>query len=372
MPLDMEQVRVLDGSAVVYRQYDVGYEILLPRAAASVGPGLPPAPRRVEARALVTRTPPLNVDLGPVQVTPAGAVLQASASASLFDFGVVSLRLHIPLGADLSWPEFVRLGNQVDEASVLAATFDRLLDQLMVRINDAVTRPQVADIVEDYVVFRLRGLSAPDGTACRPQDIPDDALTQLLLGEPRPLSAEARQEVLPHRFSYTPGDFTLLTWDNALVVEPLADDRDVEYILEFANAQLLELRVFDARLDAELPRMYDRIAAARAGRHRLLGRRFQPLLGELQALVGDVTELVERAENALKVTDDVYLARIYDATLHIFRARAWRSGIDRKLGIIHQAYSMLNDESQALRSEALELAIVALIVLEVILTLFRY
>jgi len=50
-------------------------------------------------------------------------------------------------------------------------------------------------------------------------------------------------ELLPHRFSYYTDDLTILTWDNALVVEPSPGDTDVQYILEFANAQLLELRV---------------------------------------------------------------------------------------------------------------------------------
>jgi hypothetical protein len=37
----------------------------------------------------------------------------------------------------------------------------------------------------------------------------------------------------------------------------------VQFLLEFANAQLLELRYYDALLDAELPRMYDRVEALR-------------------------------------------------------------------------------------------------------------
>ena len=86
--------------------------------------------------------------------------------------------------------------------------------------------------------------------------------------------------------------------------------------------------------------------------------------------MADSTELVERAENALKVTDDVYLARIYSAALEIFRGRAWRAGIDRKLTIIRETYSMLNAEGQAARGEALELAIVLLFVLEIGLASF--
>src|SRR2546422_9374395 len=100
----------------------------------------------------------------------------------------------------------------------------------------------------------------------------------------------------------------MLTWNSALVVDPTEGDSDVQLILEFANAQLLELRYYDAVLDAELPRMYDRIAESRAGR-ALFRRRYAALLAALQTLVADSTEIVERAENALKVTDDVFLAR---------------------------------------------------------------
>jgi hypothetical protein len=155
------------------------------------------------------------------------------------------------------------------------------------------------------------------------------------------------------------------------VVEPQANDRDVEYILEFANAQLLELRVYDALLDAELPAMYDRIAAARGRISALPTWRYRPLLARLQTRVADVTETVERVDNALKVTDDVYLARIYAAALELFRGTTWRRGIERKLQIVRETYGMLNAEAQAARAELLEIAIIALIVIEIVVGLRR-
>ena len=153
------------------------------------------------------------------------------------------------------------------------------------------------------------------------------------------------------------------------MLDPVEGDSDVQLILEFANAHLLELRYYDAVLDAELPRMNDRVAHARAGGRALLGRRYATLLGELQTLVADSTEIVERAENALKVTDDIYLARVYAAALEVFRERAWRTGIDHKLGILHQTYEMLNGESMAARNEVLEVAIILLILVEIVLAL---
>ena len=96
------------------------------------------------------------------------------------------------------------------------------------------------------------------------------------------------------------------------------------------------------------------------------------LLAELHTRVADATEVVERVENSLKVTNDVFLARIYAAALEIFRGRTWRSGIDRKIAILRDSYGMLNAESQAQRSEMLEIVIVLLIGFEIVLALLRH
>jgi hypothetical protein len=95
------------------------------------------------------------------------------------------------------------------------------------------------------------------------------------------------------------------------------------------------------------------------------------VLSDLHTRVADITETVERVENALKVTNDVYLARIYAAALELFREQAWRRGIERKLGILRETYAMLNTEAQASRAELLEIIIVLLIVAELALGVLR-
>jgi hypothetical protein len=226
-------------------------------------------------------------------------------------------------------------------------------------------------VSEKYVVYRLTALERDGVRTDAARALAEADVVPLLLNESRPLSAEARHDLMPHRLSYYEDDLAILTWENALVVDSAEGDTDVQLVLEFANAQLLELRFYDALLDAELPRMYERVARARSVPRSFPSRRFAHVLSDLQTLVADSTELVERAENALKVTDDVYHAKVYAAALEIFRGRAWRSGIDRKLTIIRDTYSMLHDEAQARRSEALEIGVVALILLEIILGIFR-
>lgn len=370
------------GAAIVYRLFDVGYAIDLTRAQALLtayaaahadAEGRPERvrPVRADAQALQIRNPPITVVLGSEQVVTDAAPVTAELSARIFDFGVISLRIRVPLGEGLPWETFTARGRQVERAPAVAALAEASLQQLAARIADAVERPQLADVRENHTVFRVTRVVDAEGAPVDAEALAGLEVVPLLLDEDRALSADARRDLLPHRFSYYHDDLTILTWESALVVEPGEHDTDLQYVLEFANAQLLELRYYDAILDAELPRLYDAIEAARRKRSVFPGRRFGGLLARLHTVVADTTEVVEQVENALKVTDDVYLARVYGAALELFRGRAWRAGIDRKLAILRETYAMLNDEAQASRSETLEIAIVVLIVLETLMAWWR-
>ena len=358
------------GRAVVYRLFDVGGEINLEKASGRLGASAPERvrPVRAEAQALQIPNPPITCALGPTTVEIPGAS-SAEISARIFDFGVISLRVRVEPDGPQSWESFTRFGRAVDASTEIPALLEQHVRALVDRMGDAIERPLIAHVREDYVVYHITGGHSGDGTTPVRATIQGLDLVPLLLGESRALSDDARRELLPHRFSYYADDLAILSWDNALIVEPSTADSDVEYILEFANAQLLELRYYDAVLDAELPKLYDRINKARVRRRRVFAAGYAGLLGSMQTLVAETTELVERAENALKVTDDVYLARIYSTALDLYRARTWRAGIDRKLTIIRDTYAMLNGEAQARRAEVLEIAIIVLIAFEIVLSL---
>jgi hypothetical protein len=361
------------GQAVVYRLFDVGYQIHLDAALdqlASSGPERV-RPVRGEAQALQIHNPPVTVVLGSERLVIDGGTFDTEVSARIFDFGVLSLRARIDAPRDLTWDAFTTFGMAVDATARIPEALEHHARLLVNRLGVAVERPGIAPVREDYNVYRIRAITDASGRPLGTDVFRELDLTALLLAESRPLSAEARTELLPHRFSYYADDLAVITWENALVVDPATNDTEMEYVLEFANAQLLELRYYDAVLDAELPKLYDRIERARFGPRTVFRRRYASLLGTMQTLVADSTELVERVENSIKVTDDVYLARVYAAALELFRGRAWRTGIDRKLTIIRDTYAMLNAESQAARAETLELAIIALIVAEIILSFVR-
>ena len=359
----------ITGEAILYRLFDVGYEIRLDQAyelLASTSPDRS-RPVRGEAQAIHIANPPITVHLWTESV-PIGAEAQhVQVSARIFDFGVVSLRARLELRAT-NWDEFVDRGIAVGSSGAWGV-FESCRNRLLERLGPAIVRPDVSRITEEYIVYRINRIEdSVSGRPISPDHLPENDIARLLVGEARPLSPRARGDILSHRFSYFDDDLTVVAWSAALVVESVREDTDVQYVLEFANAQLLELRLYDAILDAELPRTYDEIEAAR---QRTLGvGRFSRLLSAIQTRVADATEAVERVENSLKVTDDVFLARIYGAAIEIFRAETWRSGIERKVRIIRDTYSMLNAEAQARRSELLEVIVIVLIVLEILLAVF--
>jgi len=131
------------------------------------------------------------------------------------------------------------------------------------------------------------------------------------------------------------------------------------------------MRDYDADLDAQLPGMYRRIVQPRRGLALPVIRPYGGALHDIQRLIAEVTEVTERVDNALKVTDDVYWNRLYSALLTVLRVEVWRSGVEHKLALLRQTSGLLQDEASADRALVLEATIVLLIALEIVLALVK-
>jgi len=121
-----------------------------------------------------------------------------------------------------------------------------------------------------------------------------------------------------------------------------------------------------------LPRMYRQIPREQRRFKLPLVRRYSRLLHDVQRLIAELTEVTERVDNALKVTDDVYWNRLYSAMLHVLRVEMWRAGVEHKLALLRQTYSMLHDEADTERASALEWTIVLLILFEIVMALLGH
>ncbi len=362
------------GYILAYRLFDVAYAIDLAKAEETWARTVRTESYRgrlttTPPKAIAFGVPPVALGLGTITLPLQDGPVQASITARLFDFGVVSIALRVTV-ADLSWDAFCRHLNTVDRAiGPVSATivWTNLLDRVRQGVGDALVRPTPITLEEDYLIgvtTRFSETVTAEALAERLDLIP------LLSGEQRKLSNGARQDLLRHRYSYYTDDLVALTWDRAFIHEPRGDT-DVLDVLEVANAQLLEMRYYDELLDAELPRMYDLVEATRR-RWALPGaRRFADLARRLYTMVAEVTELTEKVDNALQVTEDVYLARVYAGALESLRVPIVSAAVDRKLSLIRDTYTALYNEASGSRSDVLEITIVVLIVIEIVLALVR-
>jgi hypothetical protein len=369
------ELGVRSGCVIALRLFDLAYEIDLRRAedlwarraqgtsARSRLVGTPP-------KAVSFGVPPLALALDPVPLDVGGVVVHAAATVRLYDFGIAALALRLP-AQDQSWTAFTRLVNQADLAVGPAATtpvWTTLLAQLRRLLGEALDRPTAAPLQEDYLIASVDEFDEPvtaDALLERADLVP------LLSGEARSLSDSARRDLLRQRFSYHPDDLAVITWDRAFIYDPQRET-DVADVLEMANAQLLEMRTYDEMLDDELPRVRDLVEAARRRTNVFASRRYARLARRLHALVAEVTELAERVDNALQVTEDVFLARVYAAAIDLYRVSNVSAAVDRKLAIIRETYMALHSEAAGARAELLEIAILALIAVEIVLSLLRH
>jgi len=367
----MAEVIVAAGHVLALKLFDIANAIDLKRAEqlwASHADGRAARARLTGTppKAVAFGEPPLGILLGTVTLELCAERVEAAVTARLYEFGAASIALRVPVSGR-SWTEFAAFLNAMDAAAA-AAPWASLLAQLTGVVGAALDRPEPSGLQEDYLIgvvqsFADAGISAADLLAAVD-------LVPLLSGEQRPLSEAARADLLRARFSYYADDLVVLTWDRAFIYEP-REDTDVADVLEVANAQLLEMRYYDELLDDELPRMYDLVAQTRRGLNVLAARRFAGLARRLYTLVAEVTELTEKIDNALQVTEDVYLARVYAAALDLFRVPTVSAAVDRKLAIIRDTYTALYDEASSSRSELMEAAILLLILVEIVLALLR-
>jgi hypothetical protein len=361
----MEKPLIKKGHIIIYRLFDIASEIDLSLVESKAKEGV----RRLRLskhpymKALEFTNPPVSFELRGFVKPLFGQDTKINVIAKAYDFGVLSLAFDIPTPEDTSFFELETVAKDLDSDKSLDEKAKEYVLHLINNLGDAIISPEIKeDFVEDYMIFLIEKLSKEmeAGEFLRRYDP-----SRLLLYETRQVSHYTKEETLRHRFSYYPDDLVIIHLDNAFIIEP-SGSSDILDILEFANAQILELRYYDHVLDKELTWIYRELS--RRGRVSIFRlRAYERLAKEITETVTDLTEVTEKVNNALKVTEDVYYARIYRTAMMLFRSRDWEDSIREKLQVVTNTYKMLYDEISTKRGHLLELGIFLLIVIEIVL-----
>lgn len=351
----------MQDSIWLYRVYDIAEEFNLPEVEALLAREKPTGRTklsRIRSKSIHIENPPVAAELGTEKIALADREFTASLHAKIFSLGVVSLTLRLAAPPGLNYEELKQLSAGLYSTKEVEPLFQTHLQILLRVISDVMIPTPKDGFVEDFTLFFFRRWDH------NLDPVP------LLLMESDPVSPQVRAETLKNSFSFGPGDLAIITWDTALVYDA-EGSTDVPDLIEFALTQLLELRYYDGLLSEELNLINDKIEeAGRAGFYLRLSD-YRKITKELLKVVVDVTEITEKIQNSIKVTEDIFYARIYGAALAIFRTQNWTDSILHKISVIRETYAMLSGEIYNQRSMFLELIIVFLILMEIVLGLLR-
>jgi hypothetical protein len=359
---------LLSGTLHAFIAFDWGEEIRLDEARQLRPARSGELARRPRTPSSISYRPaPLQFPLPPLQIElPELGQATATVEATAFDFGAVSVALHIPFS--LPATALSRLAGWLAEPAGLVRAAEASSNGLYDKLLPAIRQPLRADLTEEYFVFQF----VPEVLHRSCPALLDEAapwLAGLLRLEAGELSVPEIAEALRQRLSYSPGDLFLCEWAAAVLVD--IDCGETLQIIEFANVQLLEFRHIDRRLDDRLESAYQLIHRLTRSWLPLWHTHGRPLraLGEMKI---EANALFERTSSALRLVGDQYLARVYRLLAARFHLDEWEKNIRQSLDVAQGVYQVLSDQATSYRTELLEIIVVALILVEVVLAVFRH
>ena len=285
---------------------------------------------------------------------------EAKVRVKYYDYGVLSILFEFPFAGE--WSDLIGLSSRWISETDLQTRAEAIAKEKVQRTRPAMIKPYDRWLSEDYFIFFMREIGgSPSASqllnACGHQ------ISQVVRGESSILSDGERTEVLQSAISYYPNDLVVLGWNAAFVYDSMAGSETTMQLLEYANSQLLEFRHYDELLTRELAGVYDSLEkkATLLGSWRLPGE-----ASRLQTVLLDVTELTERADNAIKFLSDMFSARLYRLAASKIGVPDYKSLTKEKLRTAEDLYRFLIDQFHQSRTFVLESVVVLILLIELV------
>ncbi len=345
----------LRGSAVGLFLFDVCEEVKLDElrnilGARRLGEGL----KHAAAEQLFFERPPV------VESVPIPGDSQAQVRVKYYDYGVVSVLFEFPFVGD--WPDLIALSSRWISGTDLPTRAEQIVKERIERTRPALVKPYETWLNEDYFIFFLREIGG-NPSAAQLLNSCGQQISQVVRGENLVLSDDERREVVQSAMSYYPNDLAVLGWNAAFVYDSAAGSETTMQLLEYANSQLLEFRHYDDLLTRELAAVYDSLEK----NSNFIGRwRLPREASRLQTVLLDVTELTERADNAIKFLSDMFSARLYRLAANKVGVPDYKSLAKEKLRTAEDLYRFLIDEFHQSRTFWLEAMVVLILLIELV------
>jgi len=319
---------------------------------------------------------PLSLQVQGVNIKGPSDPMQLSASVKIFAIGAMSLKLRVPVSIEKISDLLPYRNLQLNDGSEMEQRVMETARKVFSSIRDGLDTP-VAELAppEDFTVFCISApvtdTSGAKGEMDTESWLKKNALdvAGLLVGETDPsrLSSQEVEDVTRCWYSYYRRDLAVIDWDTALLIDIPEDYNDTLYVMEMANLQLAELKVYDIYLDQILDKAYDEVE--RASKLKYWYSR-QRMIRELREVRMDLSKVTDEITNISKFFGEWHLARIYMGCATRFHLSEWENAVNQKLRALDSIYSILQKDTFDWVMMVLEAAIVALFIIDLIIIVF--
>jgi len=201
-------------------------------------------------------------------------------------------------------------------------------------------------------------------------------LTRFLSGETsiRPLHSKEISEKLSNDLSYYDEDLFLASPEGAFILG--CDDyfKDLRELLELSISLLLLFRIYDRKIDKEIPNAFDAIKKMHTSKLYFLTlapRKLEKSLLKASEIGLVILDDIEDLMNPHKITQDWYYQSVYQRMLNTLKVTDFEKVVQHKIDALQDLYATARELSTGQLTLILEFAIVILFLWEVILPLIK-
>jgi len=352
----------LSGSVLVLIQFDVCEEIRLDQLRQAVNARAVEQPRIKHSVPAYVRyqRPPVVEPLDPL-ILSGGERLEGEIK--YYDYGVVSVVYQLAFSGN--WESLVHLASRWVWDMDFASHVEPIVRPRVEKAEAAMIKPYSRWLSEDYFIFHARDEGEGSSTADLTRDHGLE-IAQIVRGDQLRLSQGECAEVLQSRISYYENDLAVIGWNAAFLYDTNAGAETAIQLIEYANSQLLEFRHYDDLLTGILANVYDSLEQ----KGRLARWRMARSATRLHAVLLEIGELTERADNSIKFLSDMFAARLYRLAAAKVGVPDYKDLVAQKLKTAEDLYQYMVEQFNQARGFFLEIIVVLILLIELIY-LFR-
>jgi len=303
---------------------------------------------------------PLSIDLSELHVGT------NCLSAKIHNFGALLLTYKIPFNDTFEAlrKKIETIDNEYQEQSLTDA---RLIYDKITRF---ITKPKFFYTRSWYPVIQIH--PEPDTISVSTlQQQYGGIIASTLRFEQETLSEYQKNEILDAAIGYFKGDLIIIDTGAAFVYDK--DYKETLDFFEFTNIQNLELKYFDHLLNTQLNAFYEGRAIRLPFTSYLpfIGTNLKSPIGELGRLRVDISVIVERLEDSIRLIGEAFFSELYELLAEKRELKILRESINKKLSIIQDIRSVYQNRIDAIREDILSVLIIILIFIELLFGLLR-